>query len=328
MISMQDIADRLGVSKSTVSLVLSGKAGSRVSEEMKKKVLKEAKELNYHVNDVARSLRTGASKLISVIVTDISNEFFGRLTFHIQEKAKKAGYLVLTINSNESLQEFEDISRALISKKVDGVIAVPTPGGDEAISYILSQGVPVVAVDRMCSGVNVDYVGVDNYSAAKDAMEGLVADGMRRIAMVGLDLDIPPLNARRKAYEDVMETHGLSEFTDVRLVPFDSEEDSGIDSVVDDLKGFDAVFFTSRRVFTQAMSCLSGGGADGNDSFPCLLCFDDVKPYMTSRYDIRYVEQPVEEMAAKAFELLMRKIQGDSSTDSYIFPTRCVAGKS
>ena len=78
MISMQDIADRLGVSRSTVSLVLSGKAGSRVSEDVKKKVFETARELNYHINEVARSLRTGSSRLISVIVTDISNEFFGR----------------------------------------------------------------------------------------------------------------------------------------------------------------------------------------------------------------------------------------------------------
>ena len=66
---MQDIADRLGVSRSTVSLVLSGKAGSRVSEEVKNKVFQVAQELNYHINEVARSLRTGASKLIGVIVT-------------------------------------------------------------------------------------------------------------------------------------------------------------------------------------------------------------------------------------------------------------------
>ena len=61
MVSMQDIADKVGVSRSTVSLVLSGKAGSRVSEEVKKKVRESAKELNYHINDVARSLRTAVS---------------------------------------------------------------------------------------------------------------------------------------------------------------------------------------------------------------------------------------------------------------------------
>ena len=118
---------------------------------------------------------------------------------------------------------------------------------------------------------------------------------------------------------------GLSENTDITLVPFGSGDDSGVGSVVDKIRDSDAVFFTSRRVFTEAMACLSRDDGAGKDSSTCFLCFDDVQPYLTSRYDIRYVEQPVEEMAGKAFELLMKKIRGDSSTGNYVFPTRCVA---
>lgn len=88
-ISMQDIADKLGVSKGTVSLVLSGKAKSgRVSEKTCQKVKQLAAEMNYYPNEIARSLTTGRTMSIGVIVTDISNEFFGNLTFHIQERAK------------------------------------------------------------------------------------------------------------------------------------------------------------------------------------------------------------------------------------------------
>ena len=140
---MQDIADRVHVSRSTVSLVLSGKAGSRVSEEVKKKVRQAAKDLNYHINDVARSLRTGASKLIAVIITDISNEFFGRLTHRIQEAAQKEGYLVLMINTNEDPVQFENMVRVLIGRKVDVIIAVPPPGGEETVPYVQEMGVPI-----------------------------------------------------------------------------------------------------------------------------------------------------------------------------------------
>ena len=79
-VSMQDIADKLGLSKGTVSLVLSGKArGSRVSEETCRKVKQMADELNYQPNEIARSLSTGKSMSIGVIITDISNEFFDNL---------------------------------------------------------------------------------------------------------------------------------------------------------------------------------------------------------------------------------------------------------
>ena len=323
MVSMQDIADRLNVSRSTVSLVLSGKAGSRVSEDVKKKVFQTARELNYHVNEVARSLRTGSSRLIGVIVTDISNEFFGRLTFHIQEEAKKAGYLVLTINTNENPKDFGEMVRVLIGKQVDGIIAVPPSGGESDIVHIQSMDVPVVTVDRPCNGVEVDYVGVDNYAGARSAVDALLRDGYKDVALVALDLDIPPLNERRNAYRDALAAAGLQRKEDIRLIPFGREEEVDIVRIVRGLRRKDAVFFTSRRAFTQTMAQLAWNGL-AIPAKQCLLCFDDVQPYLTVHGNLRYVEQPVEEMARKAFSLLMDQIQGGQETGRYLFQTRCI----
>ena len=323
MVSVQDIADRLGVSRSTVSLVLSGKAGSRVSEDVKKKVFQTARELNYHVNEIARSLRTGSSRLISVIVTDISNEFFGRLTFHIQEEAKKAGYLVLTINTNENPKDFGEMVRVLIGKQVDGIIAVPPSGGEPDIAHIQAMGLPVVTVDRPCEGVDVNYVGVDNYAGARSAMDALIRDGYRDVALVALDLDIPPLNERRDAYRDALAAAGLQEHADIRLIPFGREEEVDIVRILQGLSRKDAVFFTSRRAFTQTMAQLAWNGLAVRPE-QCLLCFDDVQPYLTVHANLRYVEQPVEEMARKAFSLLMDQIQGRQETGRYLFHTRCI----
>ena len=320
---MQDIADRLGVSRSTVSLVLSGKAGSRVSEDVKKKVFQTARELNYHINEVARSLRTGSSRLISVIVTDISNEFFGRLTFHIQEEAKKAGYLVLTINTNENPRDFGEMVRVLIGKQVDGIIAVPPPGGEEAIAHIQAMGVPVVTVDRPLEGLEVNYVGVDNYAGARSAVDALIRDGYKDIVLVALDLDIPPLNERQAAYRDALSAAGLQGKADIRLIPFGREEEVDIVRIMQGLSRKDAVFFTSRRAFTQTMAQLAWNGLAVPEQ-QCLLCFDDVQPYLTVHANLRYIEQPVEEMARKAFSLLMDQIQGKQETGRYLFQTRCI----
>ena len=326
MISMQDIADRLGVSRSTVSLVLSGKAGSRVSEEVKNKVFQVAQELNYHINEVARSLRTGASKLIGVIVTDISNEFFGRLTFHIQEEAKKAGYLVLTVNTNENPVDFAETVRVLIGKQVDGIIAVPPPGGDGTVAKIRSMGVPVVTVDRPCEGMDVDSVGIDNYEAARSAVEELLDDGYRRVSLVALDLDIDPLNRRRDAYVDSMKERGLQDLIDIRLIPFGVEDEDRLTEVFRGLLESDAVFFSSRRAFTQAMAQLAWTGQTQPEQ-QCLLCFDAVQAYLTSHSGIRYVEQPIDVMACKAFELLHEQIKGARGGGRYVFPTRIVSNR-
>jgi len=319
---MQDIADRLNISKSTVSLVLSGKSAGRVSDPVRDLVLRTAREMDYHLNELARSLRVGSSNLISVIVTDISNEFFGQMTFHIQEEAKKAGYLVLTINSNESDEEFEQMSRILISKKVDGIIAVPTPGGAGAMKMILDQKVPLVTVDRYCEGLDADYVGVDNYEAAKSAMQQLLSEGFRKVSMVRLDLDIPPLNERERGYVDAMREAGLESNIDIHRIRFGEGQEEDLSNAKETLLAADAVFYTSHRVFTEAMIMASREG--GIPAGQCVLCFDDVRPYMNGNSDIRYVEQPVADIARKSFELLLAKIHGETSNGRYVFPTRCV----
>lgn len=319
---MQDIARRLNISRSTVSLVLSGKSDGRVSEAVKKKVLETAKEMNYHLNELARSLRVGSSNLISVIVTDISNEFFSQMTFHIQEAAKKAGYLVLTINSNENDDEFEQMARILISKQVDGIIAVPTPDGTDALKMIIDQNVPLVTVDRYCEGVEADYVGVDNYEASKKAIEELLSQGFKNICMMRLDLDIPPLNERERGYIDAMKAAGQEKHIAIHRIRFGEEMERDLLVPLNDVLSSDAVFFSSHRVFTEAMKVVSrvGGVPEGQ----CVLCFDDVRPYMTGASDIRYIEQPIAAIAQKSFDLLLAKMKGDKQTGKYVFPTRSI----
>ena len=319
---MQDIADRLNISKSTVSLVLSGKSDGRVSESVKQQVLRTAKEMDYHLNDLARSLRVGSSNLISVIVTDISNEFFGQMTFNIQEEAKKAGYLVLTINSNESDEEFEQMARILISKKVDGIIAVPTPDGAAALRMILDQNVPLVTVDRLCDEVEADYVGVDNYEAAKKAMKELLSEGFRKVSMVRLDLDIPPLNERERGYIDAMREAGLEANIDMHRIRFGEGQEEDFINSKKKLLAADAIFFTSHRVFTEAMKIVTRVG--GIPRGQCVLCFDNVMPYLNSNSDIRYIEQPVAEIAKKSFELLLARIHGEKGCGRYVFPIHSV----
>lgn len=94
--SLTDIADKLGVSITLVSMALNGKGKeNRISDEMVEKVVKTAEELNYRPNQLARGLRTGNSKTIGLIVADISNPFFARIGRKIEDEAGKYGYNVI-----------------------------------------------------------------------------------------------------------------------------------------------------------------------------------------------------------------------------------------
>lgn len=175
---MQDIADRLGISRGTVSLVLSGKAkADRVSAETSLKVKQMASKMNYYPNDIAPSLTTGVTMTIGVIVTDISNEFFGNLTFNILEGAKRYGYSVITTNTNESLEEFNNAVTVLINKQADGIILVPVDGGQKVVERIIDRHIPMVQIDRFYSEIDASHVTVDNYKASLEATELLMQKG-------------------------------------------------------------------------------------------------------------------------------------------------------
>lgn len=305
MVSMQDIADAVGVSKATVSLVLNGNAGKRVSEKVKIKVQDTARAMGYQINDLARSLRTGRTNVISVLVTDISNDFFGRMSFYIQEEAKKHGYLVITANTNESDEELRSMVSVMAGKKVDGIIAVPTHDCKAALEGAIARGIPVVQIDRYIEGLDAPYVGTDNYKSTCHGITELLKEGRKNIAMVTLDLDVNAITERRAAFEDTLRSHGCYKQELVKAIDFDSLD--RVKYAMDELLELapDAVFFSSRRVFTLAMELLSAESVSKNPYGFTILCFDEAKSYKSILHDkLWYIEQPVEIMAKKAFALL------------------------
>lgn len=105
-ISLNDIAEHLGVSKILVSLVLNGKAREhRISEDVCRKVIDLAKELNYQPNQIAKGLRTGKTNTIGLIIADIANPFFGKLGREIEREASKHGYRVIFCSSESSARK-------------------------------------------------------------------------------------------------------------------------------------------------------------------------------------------------------------------------------
>jgi len=321
MASLQDIATKVGVSKGTVSLVLSGKSGKRVSPATREAVIEAAREMNYQINEVARSLRTGKTKIIGVIVTDISNEFFGRLAFYIQEEAKKYGYLVITANSNESKQELDNLVTMLINKKVDGFIIVPTEDGQEILQHILDKEIPLVQIDRYCKGIDADYVGINNYGITVNAIQNLVTAGNSRIGMICYDLNLNAMRERRQGYIDVLKNHQLLDRSLIKDIQYDQQENQIKDAMIellDKTNPIDSIFFCSRRIFITAMKYISLLGLELSDS-QHLLCFDEVDGLLSNHGKIHYIKQPVENLGTKSLHLLMEKINGSKDYGNYLF---------
>ena len=184
-VSLKMIAEELGVSIATVSLVLNGKdKNGRVGRDTAKKILDKAAELNYMPNTLAKGLKMGRSKTIGLIVADISNVFFGTLALYVQEYADKEGYTVIVANTNEQVKNMERMIKLLKSRQVDGLIITPTEGSEYLIEDLLKDKMPLVLVDRSFSDLPVNSVLINNYEISYKSTEQLIQQGCKNIAFV------------------------------------------------------------------------------------------------------------------------------------------------
>lgn len=198
MITMTEIAKLTQVSQPTVSRVLNG--SMTVAPEIRERVLACAREHDYQFNALAKGLQGSKTKLLGVLVTDISNGFFADLAKRIETEARENGYSIILFNSDynpRSEQEYLDVVRRY---RVDGVLAVPireTSG--EWREYVKKLDVPIVTVTRRAEGL--DSVYVDHPQAGSMVAEHLLGQGFRRFLFIGKDYDGKYVGFRRSLAE-------------------------------------------------------------------------------------------------------------------------------
>lgn len=184
---MHDVARLAKVAVSTVSALING--APRVSEARAERIRAAMRKLDYHPDQIARSLKVGRTQTIGVVVPDITNLFYPQVIRGIEDAAHAAGYAVLLCNSNEDpLQEAQHLS-TLYSRRVDGVVLACSIGSGAADST-LRRRLPMVFVDRVPEGPEIEAVCTDNLEAGKAAARYLIQLGHRRIALLGGDLEI------------------------------------------------------------------------------------------------------------------------------------------
>jgi LacI family transcriptional regulator len=191
LITVQDVAREAGVSKATAARVLGGYGPT--SPTVREKVLAAAQQLGYQANELARSMTTGRSGTIGVIVGDVENPYFGQAVRGISDVATAAGFDVILANSGEDLEKERAAVRVFLGKRVDGLIITPARITDsEHLEEVQQSGRPLVLLDRYIPSLDVDTVITDDRAAASAATRILLAAGHRRIGYVSAtDCDEP-----------------------------------------------------------------------------------------------------------------------------------------
>ncbi|MDR1556032.1 MAG: LacI family transcriptional regulator, partial [Tannerellaceae bacterium] len=308
-VSIKHIAEALGISTASVSLVLSGRAvEGRVSKDIADKIRETAKSMNYMPNGLARSLRMGRTNTIGLIVADISNPFFSNMAFHIQEKAESLGYTVIIANTNEDNKQMEKMIDVLKSRQVDGFLIVPTENGDKYIVQLVENKMPLVLIDRYFPDIQTNNVIVDNYKASYNATRLLLRKGCRNIALFTYKSKLQHIVERKKGYCDALKEAGLYNKELLFEVGYrDLQEDihACLDKSIQ--QEADGVFFTTNSISISGIKELLSRNIRVEEDLP-VVCFDKSDAFDFMDISIPYVRQPVADMGQTSVDILVDQI--------------------
>ena len=309
--TISDIARQLGVSKTLVSFVLNGKSKEmRISDEMTSRVLELARSLNYKPNYLAKSLRTGKSHTIGLIVADISNPFFAHLARYIEIEASKRKYKIVFSSSDENRTKFAAQLEILKDGHVDGFILTPPIGSEKELLLLQEQKVPFVLVDRIFKNVEAHSVIIDNYHAAYYATMRLISNGRKNIALLNVNNELITMQARAKGYMDAIGASGLkAEPALIKHLKFSHEKKLVMKAILEIIQNkADAVLFTTNKLGVLGIECIQELELRIPENLS-IISFDDTDLYKISSTSISAIQQPLENMSKEAVRILVSMIE-------------------
>ncbi|HEX5555649.1 MAG TPA: LacI family DNA-binding transcriptional regulator [Chitinophagaceae bacterium] len=310
--SLKDIARLVGVSPSTISFVLNGKARQmRISAAVEEKVLVAVRETGYVPNPVAVSLRTGRSKILGLIVESVSGSFFSSLARIIENEAGKRGYKVIYCSTENNAKRGGDWIRTLSELQVDGYIITPAQGMEKSIMELVAHHKPVVLMDSFFPAVEVPYVLTDNTCGVIRGMSHLQDKNHDRIGFITSDLRLIQMKRREDAYSDYMRDRKLRGYKKLLLkLPYGCQKEEAVRRIaafIKDTPDLEAVFFAANYLGVWGLESVTRLGLKIPRDL-AVICFDDHDIFRLYPPGITVIQQPVEKIAEVAIRLLMSQL--------------------
>ena len=309
MPTIKQVAELAGVSVGTVSHVITGSVA--VSEPLRLKVQAAIRQLDYHPNHVARSLKTSRTRALGIIVPDMTISFFPQVIRGAEAAARKQDYWVIAANSDENPERQRDLLSLLRSQRVEGILLVIASGATPVmqISRILDSGIAMVCLDRIPDRIPVDSVCVENVSAAALGVRHLAERGYRRIAAITGSLALRNERRRVLGYKQALEAAGLG--VEAGLIwEGDLQADHVAALVRDGLRRWepDALFATNGPTGLGALRALRDCGLEtpGDLGF---VTFDELAVDELFSPAITTIVQPAFDIGYRAAEVLLDRIE-------------------
>lgn len=303
---IKDIAKAAGVSTATVSRVLNGK--QNVRPEVKSKILKIVKRLNYSPNRAARSLRSKRSSIIGLIVADIQNPFFASVCRAVEDVAQAHNLSILLCNTDENPEKEKMYLELMHNENAAGIILSPTGGLARHFPQELADHSPMVVIDRRVDGVNIDSVYIDNFNAAKTLAEHLLHHGYRRIAGL-FGANSVTGNERLQGFKAAFQELGLDIHEEL-IFELPARADEGhetVTKILESKKPPEAILTSSGLLATGAFKAIRDKEICVPDAI-AFATFDESHWTSMIRPAITVIEQPTYAIGQTAGEMLLKRI--------------------
>ncbi|RED25282.1 LacI family transcriptional regulator [Flavobacterium cutihirudinis] len=316
-ITLKQIAKELDVSISTVSKSL--RNSLEIGEETRLKVQAFAKFYNYKPNNIALSLKNRKTKSIGIIIPEIVHHFFSTVINGIEQVANEHGYSVVICLSDDSFDKEVLNMEMLANGSIDGFIMslskeTQFKGDFHHITEVINQGMPVVMFDRVTNDILCDKVIIDDKAAAYEAVQSLIDNGRKKIALVTTVDYVSVGKLRTDGYEKALLDNGIpfNEDLIIKIEDVDTCEIT-ISELLHD-RAFDAVFAVNELFAVTIIKTASKMGLKIPEDL-AVIAFTDgiISKYSTP--SITTVSQSGEKMGNKAAKMLIERLEAEHDED-------------
>lgn len=320
--TIREVADDAGVALSSVSRVLNNHPD--VSEDMKKRVIQAITKLGYEQNLIASSLRSGSTRTVGFVVSDISNPLFALFVQAAERRLEKAGYGMVLVNSEGNPERDDETIRLLRMRRVDGlIVSLSDEGRPETIAELKRLEGPIVLLDRVVDGLDASVVTADHVTGTRLATDHLLDLGHRRIALISGRREIRPTRERIRGYSAAFEERGLRTPTELlRLESFATEfAERAIRDLISLSDPPTAVISGGNMLLTGVLRVVRAAGLQVGRDIDVISC-DDVPLAELFSPPITVIDRDAAQIGRIAAEQLLRRLKSpDAPTTTEVVPT-------
>lgn len=326
---MKDIAKLTGLGLATISSYFNG---GNVREKNRKKIEEAIEELHYEVNEVARNLKTNATKTIGVVIPELNNIFCAEIITGMEDILRNHGYATMICDCRTDKKLEREAVEFLCRKRVDGIINMPVDAEGDHLKAFQKTGKPIVLIDRKIQGVSCDSVLVDNEQAAVDAVKLLYENGHRNIGIIGGPKEISTAQERMKGYFSELKNLDIP-VRESLVVHGDYTIQGGVramEELVEKNPEMTAVFVTNYEMTMGAVIGSNELGIQIPDQIS-MVGFDNLPFARACNPKLTIVSQPTEKIAEKAAGIMLARLEdrdGASPYQTEKLETAIIPGKS